>query len=216
VPTEEEFVLYLNHPGDALKTIDFQQTYGDPNQIPLDVWFEGLERRQELQFADSQGKPHKMQILDISPPRKSGVSVIRYLLDSEIFTTQVQVATAKAESTSRMEMAEPGNVYHVAAPSNGDLWVMYASAGDFVISGEEIFNISIMKQEKAVAAPVDGVVRRVLKTANYKENKKMVPVTEGELLVELGPAPHVCMSCQQPVAVEEFNFCPHCGTAVEN
>jgi len=216
VPTEEEFVLYLNHPGDAIKTIEFQKNYGDPNQIPLDVWFEGLERKQELQFTDSQGKPHKMQILDISPPRKSGVSVVRYLLDSEIFTCQVQVATAEAQETGSLEMADPKNPFHMASPSNGDLWVMYVSAGDFVKTGEEIFNISIMKQEKSVVAPVDGVVKRVLKTANYKEDKKMVPVIEGELLVELGTAPNICQHCQKPVAVEEFNYCPFCGAVAAN
>ncbi len=216
VPTEEEFVLYLNHPGDAIKTIEFQKNYGDPNQIPLDVWFEGLERRQELQFADSQGKPHKMQILDISPPRKSGVSVVRYLLDSEIFTCQVTVKTPEVQEQASIEMADPDNRFHVASPSNGDLWVMYVSAGDFVKAGEEIFNISIMKQEKAVVAPTDGVVKRVLKTANYKENKKMVPVSEGEFLVELGPAPNICNSCHKPVAIEEFNYCPYCGAPVAN
>jgi len=216
MPTEEEFVLYLNHPGDAIKTVEFQKNYGDPNQIPLDVWFEGVERKQELQFTDSQGKPHKMQILDISSPRKSGVSVVRYLLDSEIFTCQVQVKTPEAEDSASLEMADANNSYHVATPSNGDLWVMYVSAGDFVKAGEEIFNISIMKQEKAVAAPVDGVVKRVLKTANYKENKKMVPVKEGELLVELGPAPNICDTCHKPVAVEEFNYCPFCGAMAAN
>ncbi|HMA86151.1 MAG TPA: pyruvate carboxylase, partial [Desulfosalsimonadaceae bacterium] len=216
MPTDEEFVLYLNHPGDAIKTVEFQKNYGDPNQIPLDVWFEGLARKQELQFTDSQGKPHKMQILDISSPRKSGVSVVRYLLDSEIFTCQVQVKTPEAEESASLEMADLNNSYHAAAPSNGDLWVMYVSAGDFVKAGEEIFNISIMKQEKAVAAPVDGVVKRVLKTANYKENKKMVPVTEGELLVELGPAPNICNQCHKPVAVEEFNYCPFCGAMAAN
>ncbi len=216
MPTEEEFVLYLNHPGDAIKTIEFQKKYGDPNQIPLDVWFEGLERKQELQFTDSQGKPHKMQILDISAPRKSGVSVVRYLLDSEIFTCQIQVKTPEAEDSASLEMADPKNSYHVASPSNGDLWVMYVSAGDFVKAGEEIFNISIMKQEKTVTAPVDGVVKRVLKTANYKENKKMVPVTEGELLVELGPAPNICSTCHKPVAMAEFNYCPFCGAGTAN
>jgi len=64
-PTEEELVLYLNHPGDALKTIEFQKQFGDPNNIPLDTWFEGLERRTEMEFNDSTGKPHKMIILNI-------------------------------------------------------------------------------------------------------------------------------------------------------
>ena len=33
-PTKEEFVLYLNHPADALKTMQFRMQYGDPNNLP--------------------------------------------------------------------------------------------------------------------------------------------------------------------------------------
>ncbi len=210
-PTEEELVLYLNHPGDALKTIEFQKQFGDPNNIPLDTWFEGLELRTELEFNDSSGKPHKMMILDISEPRKNGMSVVRYLIDSEIFTFQVKVREPDAGDGMSYEMADPKNDFHLASPSKGDMWVMYVTAGDYVKKGDEIFNISIMKQEKSVFAPFDAMVKRVLKTANYSEDRKMVPVREGELIVELAPAPTLCKKCEQPVASADFKFCPYCG-----
>jgi pyruvate carboxylase len=136
--------MYLNHPGDALKTIEFKRTYGDPNNLPLDVWFEGL----------------------------------------------------------------------VGSPSSGDLWVVHVKPGDMVKKGEELFNISIMKQEKSILAPVDGMVERVLKFADYQEDKKMVPVKEGELLVELVPAPRRCPTCTAPVTRDDFKFCPSCGQKV--
>lgn len=214
MPTEEEVVLYLNHPGDALKTIEFQRKFADPNLLPLDVWFEGLEPQQELEFTDSQEKPHKMMILDISKPRKSGISIVRYLLDSEIITTEVQVQAPQGAGGEAMEMADSSNPYHVASPSNGDLWVVYAVPGAVVKKGEEVFNLSIMKQEKAVTAPADGIVKRVLKTADYTEDKKMVPVREGELIVELAPVPAFCSACDAPVPDEEFVFCPYCGGRV--
>ncbi len=91
---------------------------------------------------------------------------------------------------------------------NGDLWVMYVHPGDVVKKGEELFNISIMKQEKAVLAPVDGVVLRVLKTADYRESKQMVPVREGELIVELAPIPKYCANpgCRKALPSENFVF----------
>ncbi|MFP4159463.1 MAG: pyruvate carboxylase [Desulfobacterales bacterium] len=215
MPTDEELVLYLNHPADALKTMEFQKKYADPNLLPVDVWFEGLEPQQELEFSDSQGKPHKMMIFDISEPRKSGISIVRYLLDSEIITYEVQVQAPQGTAAGAAEVADPSNPYHVASPSNGDLWVVYATPGEVVKKGEELFNLSIMKQEKAVTAPEDGIVKRVLKTANYTEDKKMVPVTEGELVVELAPVPTFCSSCDAPVANEDFVFCPYCGQSVK-
>ena len=54
-PTKEEFVLYLNHPADALKTMQFRMQYGDPNNLPLHVWFEGLKPGQDLYFNDRSG-----------------------------------------------------------------------------------------------------------------------------------------------------------------
>nr|WP_319393528.1 pyruvate carboxylase [uncultured Desulfobacter sp.] len=213
-PTDEEFVLYLNHPGDALKTIEFTTQYGDPNTLPVDVWFEGLQIGVEKEFTDSSGKPHQMIILDISAPKETGHCVVRYLLDSESFIHKVKVSEATGIGTQSIEMADVRNMCHIAAPSNGDLWAMYANEGDPIQKGQELFNISIMKQEKAVCAPVDGIVKRVLKTANYQETKKMIPVVNGELLVEISPTANICTHCKNPIDVDHQNFCPICGNKI--
>ncbi len=210
-PTREELVLYLSHPGDALSCIQFKCQFGDPNQLPLDVWFEGLPSGEEVTFSDTNGKPHNMAIHDISAPDSNGMSVVRYSLDSEFLSYQVKVSEGVAGVKEGLEMADPKNEYHVASPNNCDLWVMHVKPGDKVKKGEELFNVSVMKQEKAIVSPVDGLVRRVLKFADYQEDKVMVPVKEGELLVELGPVPNTCAGCGGHIVLEECNFCPECG-----
>ncbi|MBG0789379.1 MAG: pyruvate carboxylase [Desulfovibrionaceae bacterium] len=210
-PTEEEFVMYLNHPGDAIKTIEFCERFGDINNLPVDIWFEGLEKGEVLNFQGICKKPHRMRILDISEPDERGMVVVRYILDSEIMSHQVKVAEPETGTRDSREMADPSNEYHVGSPSNGDLWVTHVHPGDRVKAGEELFNISIMKQEKAVLSPVDATVRRVIKSAKYTEDKKMVPVVEGELIVELGPDAGVCPTCKFDVPGEGCNFCSNCG-----
>ena len=207
--------MYLNHPADALKTIKFRQEFGNPNRLPLDVWFEGLEPKQDLNFKDSEGKPHHMNILDISDPDEEGIATVRYVLDDETFTYQVKVAESLGVKAESIEKADPGNPCQVGSPSNGDLWAVYVRPGVVVRKGEEIFNISIMKQEKAVFAPVDGMVKRVLKFADFKTDKKMAPVVEGELIVELGPMQEMCAGCDNPLIAENFLFCPNCGDRIE-
>jgi len=210
-PTEDELLLYLNHPADALKMFDFRLNYGNPNNLPLNIWFEGMEPGDELNFIDSQGKPHHISLLSIRNPDENGMSIVRYVLDSEIMSSEVQVSKGGAGGKGNVSKADPDNPYHVGAPSNGDLWVTYVSPGQAVKKGDDLFNISIMKQEKAVLAPVDGVVMRVLKTADYSETKQMVPVREGELIVELAPVPASCISCSKPLPADSFTFCPYCG-----
>jgi pyruvate carboxylase len=211
-PKAEEFVMYLNHPGDALKTIEFTETYGNPNQVPLDVWFEGIKTGQKTIYLDGHGKPHEMEILDISNVDDHGMCVVVYTLDNEFCTHQVKVGEAKGPASDKpFEMGEPDNPYHITAPSNGDLWIMHIKPGDRVRAGEEVCNIAIMKQEKAILAVKDGTVKRVLKTANYEKDRKMVPVKMGELLVELGPPTDACPTCRAEVMSEEYAFCPKCG-----
>jgi pyruvate carboxylase len=210
-PSDEEFVMYLNHPSDALKTIQFRKTYGDQNLLPLDVWFEGLEVGEELYFNDNNGKPHHLVILDISAPNIAGISVIRYELDSEQLHLEVQVTEPLTHSGEGEEKGDPQNPYHITAPSTGDLWVMHVKQGDLVKANQEICNLSIMKQEKAVLTTVDGKVKRVLKHANYQADKTMVPVKEGDLLVELEPIAATCPYCHLPLLLEDCHFCPQCG-----
>ena len=155
-----------------------------------------------------------MQLLSIDPVNENGVAAVRYVLDSEILRTDVQVAAA-SRAKSDVVMAEPGNPMHVASPRKAELWIVHVQPGDIVKKGQELFNVSIMKQEKAVTAPVDAMVRRVLKSADFKKTRVMVPVAEGELIVELEPVPERCPSCGTPVADRNARFCPHCGTRLE-
>jgi pyruvate carboxylase len=214
-PTEEEFVMYLNQPADALKTIRFRQSYGDPNNLPLDVWFEGLRPGETTSFTDSKGKPHQITILSIQEQDQKGQVYVRYFFDSEIMVHAAQVGAAAPQgqggNLGQSLMAQDGNPLHVAAPTNGDLWVMYVKEGDVVQAGQELFNISIMKQEKAVRSKVPGLVKAIHKTADFQSTKQMVPVRAGELIVELGPVPPACPECGKYHPMDNLRFCPFCG-----
>ena len=213
-PSQEELIMYLNHPTDALNTIKYRQKFGNPNLLPIDVWFEGLEIGQEFNFNDGNGKPHQMIILDISKPDDLGTSLVRYTCDAESFVYPVTLDKASKKKSTTEEMADKHNAYHIGSPSNGDLWIVYIAPGDIVKKGEELFNITIMKQERAILSPIDGMVKRVVKEANYKEDKKMIPVREGELIVELCSIPTICQDCAKPLSGNGSTFCPWCGKQI--
>ncbi|MDR0356653.1 MAG: pyruvate carboxylase [Deltaproteobacteria bacterium] len=218
-PTEEEFVMYLNQPADALKTIRFKEKFGNPNNLPLNTWFEGLKVNEHLTFTDSKGKPHQITLLSIQPQDKKGQSAVRFLLDSEIMVHAAQVGAASPDSLAAAanggaSAASSADPHLVAAPMNGDLWVMYVKEGDLVNPGQELFNISIMKQEKAVTAKISAMVKKIHKTADFKHTKQMVPVSAGELIVELCPVPARCDECQKALPAPGLSFCPFCGAVL--
>lgn len=208
-PTENEIVNYLNHPGDALKLIKNLEKYGDPNVLPDDIWFEGLQPGVEREFVTSDGKVHRIKIVHVSKVGPRGTIRVRYKLDYEIFVEDIKVAEP-AEAGPRRKMADGKNPYHIAAPFDADLWVVHKKEGDTVKAGEEVLNLTIMKTESAVTSPVDGVVKRVVVFADYKTDKKMVSVKKGQLLMELAPPREQCGSCDAEIE-EDYKFCPNCG-----
>ncbi|MFH1075595.1 MAG: pyruvate carboxylase [Pseudomonadota bacterium] len=209
MPTEEELVNYLNHPGDALKLIRNLEKFGDPNNMPDDIWFEGLETGVEREFRASDGKVHTIEVMHISEITKSGMRRIRYKLDHEVFVQEIQVEKGVTEERGT-EMADESNKYHIGAPFDADLWLVHKKPGDPVRVGEEVFNLALMKVEYGVASPVDGIVKRVLVFANYKADKKMAPVKKGQLLMELAPPRDMCGNCKSEID-EKAKFCSQCG-----
>jgi pyruvate carboxylase len=209
VPNENELVNYLNHPGDALKLIKNLEKFSDPNVLPDDIWFEGLTIGAEREFYTSDGKVHTIEVMHIGNVSKNGTRRIRYKLDHEVFVQEIQVEKGAVEKTG-VEMANEDNPYHIGAPFDADLWLVHQKVGDSVEAGEEIFNLALMKVEYGVTSPIDGVVSRVLVFADYKADKKMVPVKKGQLIIELAPPRERCKDCNAQIN-EEDKYCPNCG-----
>ncbi|OEU79871.1 MAG: pyruvate carboxylase [Desulfobacterales bacterium S5133MH4] len=212
-PTENEIVNYLNHPGDALKLIRSLEKYGDPNALPDDIWFEGLRVGHEREFVTSDGKVHTIKILRIGKVDAYGKKRVRYKLDYEVFVKDMKVEEGTTKGPG-FEMGDTKNPYHIAAPFDSDLWLVHKKEGDPVKVGEEVLNLSLMKTEYAVTSPVDGVVKRVVVFADYRADKKMVPVKKQALLMELAPPREHCKKCDAEID-EDYKFCPTCGHKME-
>ncbi len=210
--TENELVNYLNHPGDALKLIKNLEKFAEPNVLPDDIWFEGLEQGVEREFRTSDGKIHIIEVVRLSRVSENGTRRIRYKLDHEVFVEEIQVEKRAAEKKG-IEMADESDPYQIGAPFDADLWLVHKKAGDNVKAGEEIFNLALMKVEYGITSPVDGVVKRVPVFADYKVDKKMVPVTKGQLLMELALPHERCVNCNEQIDKKD-KYCSNCGKSL--
>jgi pyruvate carboxylase len=174
--TEEEFVLYLMHPKDALEFIAFRDKYGDaPLALPTDVWREGLKKPGDRVNFDLWGKPYSLELVSIGAEHEGFVYVVmRVNNKTRVYT----VATPRAKKVE-VRMAKGPN--DVGAPINGNIWRIgnpergAIRVGDIVHKGEEIANLEAMKMENAILAPCDGQIAELC----VKNNDT---VQEGQLL----------------------------------
>ncbi|MCG8530590.1 MAG: hypothetical protein MI749_07995, partial [Desulfovibrionales bacterium] len=63
-PSDEQLVIYLQHPRDAVEFFKFQEKFGKVYVLPPEILFKrgGFEMGEELRFTDHYGKAHHLEI----------------------------------------------------------------------------------------------------------------------------------------------------------
>ncbi len=178
-PTEEEFILYLMHPKDAINYIDFKEKYGEaPMVLPTDVWREGLKKPGDRVEFELWGKPYCIELVSVGAEYEGFIYVVMKVNNkSRVYKVETprakkkEIRMAKGEG----EIGAPinGNVWRIGNPDRGTIKV-----GDIVHKGEEIANLEAMKMENAIVAPFDAQVEEIAVKLNDQ-------VQEGQLLFVL-------------------------------
>jgi len=175
-PSEEEFILFLMHPKDALDMIQFVESYGEsPLVLPTNVWREGLKRPGNKVEFELWGKPYCIELVSIGAEHEGLIHVVMKVNNK---TRVYSVETPRAKK-AEIRMAKAPN--HIGAPINGNIWRIgnpergLIKVGDIVHKGEEIANLEAMKMENAILAPFDGQIIEVCVKLNDT-------VQEGQLL----------------------------------
>lgn len=173
---EEEFILYLMHPKDALEFIEFRRKFGEaPLVLPTDVWRKGLTKPGDHVDFEHWGKPYTIELVSIGAEHEGVIHVVMRVNNKTRVYTVMTPRAKKAE----IRMAKGPN--DIGAPINGNLWRTGNPArgpiksGDIVHKGEEIANLEAMKMENAIIAPMDGQLVEVCVKLNET-------VQEGQLL----------------------------------
>ena len=174
--SEEEFILYLMHPKDALEFIEFRARFGEASlTLPTGVWRKGLTRPGDRVDFEYWGKPYSIELVSVGAEHEGIIHVVMRVNNK---TRVYSVATPRAKK-AEIRMAKGPNA--VGAPINGNLWRIGnpargpVKAGDIVHKGEEIANLEAMKMENAILAPAEGQIVEVCVKLNER-------VQEGQLL----------------------------------
>jgi pyruvate carboxylase len=181
-PTEEEFILYLMHPKDAVGYVEFREKYGEaPLVLPTTVWRNGLRKAGDKVEFDLWGKPYCIELVSSGPGRDGAVHVV-VQVNNKTMVYSVQTDRTKVTETKMAkaagELGSPinGTVWRIGDPERGGL-----NVGDIVHKGEELANIEAMKMENPILAPFDAQLTGIFVSLNER-------VVEGQLLFALQPA----------------------------
>jgi pyruvate carboxylase len=179
-PSEEEFILFLMHPKDALQMIEFREKYGEASLVlPTDVWREGLRNPGDQVEFELWGKPYSIKLVSVGSEHEGLMHVVVRVNNK---TRVYDVATPRAKKVKIRMAKQPSDV---GAPINGNIWRIgnpergSLKVGDFVHKGEEIANLEAMKMENAIVSPFDGhIVEICVKLNDFVVEKQLLFVLE--------------------------------------
>ncbi len=178
---DEEFILYLMHPKDAITMIAFRDEYGEaPLVLPTDVWLEGLNQPGDLVDFEFAGKPHQIELVSCGKEQNGAIPVV-LRVDNRTRTFSIETEQQK----DPVRMAKGAN--EVGAPINGNVWRLGnqdhgpIETGTIVQKGQEIANLEAMKMENAILTPFTAKITEICVNLNDT-------VQEGQILFVLEPA----------------------------
>jgi pyruvate carboxylase len=179
MPTEDEFILFLMHPKDALEMIEFREQYGEsPLVLPTPVWREGLKKQGDRVDFELWGKPYSIELVSIGAEHEGIIHVVMRV------NNKTRVYTVETPRAKKTEIRMAKGIGQIGAPINGNIWRIgnpergALKVGDIVHKGEEIANLEAMKMENAIISPFDGQIAEICVKLNDF-------VIEGQLLFVL-------------------------------
>jgi len=165
--TEDELVLYLQHPNDAVDFFKFEAKYGKTWVLPPKIWFKkgGFNLGEKFEILDAFGKLH---IIEIGTQRKTktGDAITYMLIDhhSQPILTELEgegpSAARKIQLTAKEidALALSGDIRsHIT----GTVSEIPVSEGDEASAGQILIILEAMKMLNNVVSEVNGQVSEI-------------------------------------------------------
>ena len=163
-PTDEQLILYLQHPGDAVEFLKFEEQYGSVYVLPPAIFNRqgGFEIGDKLAFRDHHGKEHMVEI-GPSPITDTGETSVYLTVDhhQSLFTFQAETrSTESGESLvlSKEEIIDLAKAGDVRSPFSGKVVEISVEEGQEVLVGDRVAIIEAMKMQTPILSEMEGIV----------------------------------------------------------
>jgi len=165
--TEEELVLYLQHPNDAVDFFKFEAKYGKTWVLPPKIWFRrgGFNLGEKFEIPDAYGRLHS---IEIGPQRKTrGGETVTYLIidhHPEPIITEEEEGEEKAAKKKLMspkEIEAAWKMGDIRAHVTGTVNEVAVEMGEEVSVGQVLVVLEAMKMLNNIVSEVSGKVSEI-------------------------------------------------------
>ncbi|HID15659.1 MAG TPA: pyruvate carboxylase, partial [Candidatus Atribacteria bacterium] len=183
-PTDEQLVLYLQHPKDAVDFFKFEEEFGKSYVLSPEIFFKqgGFEIGERISFRDHEGKEHLVEIgpSPVSDTGETNVyltvdhhpSVFNFTAPRETVTEGEQNALTKEEI---MDLAKAGEIRSLL---NATVVEVSVDEGQEVMKGDRVAIVEAMKMQTPIICEISGIVTSIfVKTGDVlKVGSKIITI----------------------------------------
>ncbi|HPC32798.1 MAG TPA: pyruvate carboxylase [Syntrophales bacterium] len=166
--TDDELVLYLQHPNDAVAFFKFEATYGKTWVLSPRIWFRkgGFALGEKFDIPDAEGKLHSVEI---GPQRKtkSGDTATYLIIDHHpepIVTEQEEEEGSKKQKKTAMspkEIEAAWKAGDIRSHLTGTVSDIAVEQGEEVTTGQVLIVLEAMKMLNNITAEISGRITEI-------------------------------------------------------
>jgi pyruvate carboxylase len=165
--TENELVLYLQHPNDAVDFFKFEAKYGKTWVLPPSVWFKrgGFDLGERLEFPDASGKRHSIEI-GHQRKTKAGDVVTHLIIDHHPEPILTELGEEGAEikrkvALSSKEIDALTKAGDIRSQITGCVREIPVAEGNEVAAGQLLIVLEAMKMLNNITSEINGKVGEI-------------------------------------------------------
>jgi pyruvate carboxylase len=166
-PTDEQLVLYLQHPNDAVSFFKFEEEFGKAHVLPPSIFFRkgGFDIGEKLAFKDIDGKEHLIEI-GPSPMTDDGETLVYLTVDHHpsvfAFTSVTdKTAPGKEVKLSKEEIMDLALAGDVRSPFAAAIVEISVKDGQEVMKGDRVAVMEAMKMQTPLLSEINGIVTAI-------------------------------------------------------
>ncbi len=175
-PTDQQLVLYLQHPNDAIDFFTFEEEFGYTYVLPPSIFFRegGFEIGETLSFKDHHGKEHMIEV-GPSPTSDTGETNIYLTVDHHQsvfnFKADLELRGTGTVSLTKEEIMVLAKAGDMRSPFTGNIYEISVDEGQEVLAGDRVAIMEAMKMQTPILSELDGIVTAI----SAKQGDAMTP-----------------------------------------